>query len=266
LLDQHWFGNQNRMAGELGVTQGLISKIIKGRQGAGREFLEKLAGQPGINREWVLTGAGQPFPMPTKGTLPIAVGILPGWPDRHPEKMTGQRHPVADALEKPSRYWLQVDAGSPLLRVPELAFLVGDLLMFDADSTLWVSNLESCVGRLFGVRLEIEGRESFQIGRMAKDRGEIVLDLFDSVARLVKPIVFVEPRGSNYRQRPKRHVRLEREDAEHSPEKETHVPASSPETTASATQPQPIDRPSQPPNMTFGVEDLVAMRVYAVRP
>jgi hypothetical protein len=266
LLDNHWGGNQRRMARDLEMSQALISKVINGHQAAGREFLESLGRQPGIVRDWVLYGQGQPFVPPTKGTLPIAIGILPGWPERHPEKMTGQRHPVADALDKPSRYWLRVDTGSPLLGVPDLALLVGDLLMFDADSTLWIGNLESCVGRLFGVRLEMEGRESFQIGRMAKDRGEIILDLFDSIARLVKPIVFVAAPIPDPRRRAKRYIMSEPEDAERSPEKGTPVPASSPETVASATQPQPIKRPSQPPNMTFRVEDLVAMRVYTARP
>src|SRR4051812_640798 len=85
LLEYHWLGNQRQMARDLEVSQGLISKIINGLQGAGRRFLGILGSQPGVNADWVLRGEGQPLNLPPKGTLPVALGVLPGSPAEWPQ-------------------------------------------------------------------------------------------------------------------------------------------------------------------------------------
>lgn len=66
LLDYHWSGNQRQMARDLGVSQGLISKIVNGLQGAGRQFLTVLGQQRGVNPDWLLRGEGQPLSLPPK--------------------------------------------------------------------------------------------------------------------------------------------------------------------------------------------------------
>src|SRR5262245_46859385 len=78
LLDYRWHGNQRQMARDLRVSQGFISKIVNGLQGAGRRFLEALARQPGVNSEWLMRGEGQPLLLPPKATVPIAQGVLLG--------------------------------------------------------------------------------------------------------------------------------------------------------------------------------------------
>src|SRR3954453_10582055 len=60
LLEYRWGGNQRQMARDLDVSQGLVSKIVNGQQGAGRRFLAALAHQPGVNAEWLWRGEGQP--------------------------------------------------------------------------------------------------------------------------------------------------------------------------------------------------------------
>src|SRR5438309_10825248 len=112
LLDYHWGSNQRQMARDLGVSQGLISKIINGNQGAGKRFLAILARQPAVNADWLLRGEGQPLSLPPKGTLPIALGVLPGLPANYSQLLTGQRHPVAEALDRASRYWLELQSSS----------------------------------------------------------------------------------------------------------------------------------------------------------
>src|SRR5262245_58762238 len=116
LLNNLYGGNQSRMAAAVPASQSLLSKIDRGDRLPGRDLMEKLAQLAGVNPGWVLRGEGEPFSGPSKGTLPIAVGVLPGWPERYTELLTGQRHPVAEALDRASRYWVQVAAGCPLAR------------------------------------------------------------------------------------------------------------------------------------------------------
>src|SRR4051794_8732785 len=112
VLNNLFGGKQRRMAEAMRVSQSLISRIVHGHQGAGADFLAALAALPGINPAWVREGVGEPILPPTKGSLPIALVVLPGWPDRYPELLTGQWHPVAEAFERPSRYWVVVAANS----------------------------------------------------------------------------------------------------------------------------------------------------------
>ena len=55
------------------------------------------------------------YPLPPRGTLPVAGCVLPGPPSVHEAVLTGQRHPVAEALDRSSRYWLELPAGFPIL-------------------------------------------------------------------------------------------------------------------------------------------------------
>src|SRR5262249_34939717 len=152
LLQTFWASNQSQMAREVGASQSLINKIIRGERVPGRKFLEKLARMPRINPDWVLHGRGQPLPLSTRGTLPVATGILPYSPGRSPELLSG-RHPVAAEWESESRYWLQVHEQSPLVQVNAWAILPGDLLLLD-HSADWTARLDMALGRLCAVRLE----------------------------------------------------------------------------------------------------------------
>jgi hypothetical protein len=195
LLEHLWASNQSRMAADLGVTQSLVSKICRGSQGPGREFLAALARQPGVHAEWVLRGEGTPLVPSTHGTLPVACGILPGWPERHPELMTGERSPVAAAYDKPSRYWYRIPADCPALRAAELALLPGDLLLLDADVTAWLDRLSDFVGRMFGVRVRRGEQASYQLALLRRDSAGLVFDAFTEHCRLatVSPSPAVPP-------------------------------------------------------------------------
>src|SRR5262245_14415265 len=108
VLNHLYAGKQRRLADALGMSQSLISRVVHGQQGAGPELLAALARLPGVNPTWVSEGTGEPLLPATKGSLPVAHAVLPGWPGRYPQLLSGQRHPTADAYERPSRYWLPV--------------------------------------------------------------------------------------------------------------------------------------------------------------
>jgi transcriptional regulator with XRE-family HTH domain len=263
VLDHVFGGKQRRMAAALGVSQSLISRVVHGQQGAGPDLLAALAAVPGVNPAWANEGADEPLLPPTKGTLPIALGILPGWPARYPERLTGQRHPVADVLDRPSRYWVAVETGSALLRKSELALVPGDLILCDANREVWVDALAQSVGRLFGVRLERTGNISYEIGQLARDESGLFLDLFGHTARLKRPETPPTPTSRRDAQE-KFHEQFQR------PRRVVHRlrPRSAQEPAISTAESAEAPQIGEPTPQTFSgsIEDVVAMRVYTVRP
>jgi hypothetical protein len=187
VLDNLYHGKQRRMASAMQMSQPLISRIVHGRQGAGPEFLAAMARLPGLNPDWVQNGTGEPLLPPTKGTLPVCVCVLPGWPDRYPELHTGQRHPVADAFCRDSRYWLVLRETCPLLKKASLALLAGDLALLDADDASWLGQLHALVGRIIGVQLQRGSVPSYELGCLMRDPTGYVVDLGEEVARMVEP-------------------------------------------------------------------------------
>jgi hypothetical protein len=209
LLDYRWNGNQRQMARDMAVSQGLISKIVNGLQGAGRCFLATLARQPGVNADWLLHGEGQPLSLPPKGTVPVALGVLPGPPPAHPQLLTGQRHPVAEALDRASRYWLELQSGSPLLRDAGLRLLAGDLLLMETDRA-WISRVDLIEGRLCGVRLPLrEPNIAYALGKLYRDPLGLVFDAaLEAVFRLatlpVSPSATTPPSPAEMEERKER--------------------------------------------------------------
>jgi hypothetical protein len=186
LLDTHFEGNQSLMAERLPASQSLISKVVRGEQMPGRKLMEKLARVPGVSADWVLYGRGQPLLPPMKGTLPVAVGVLPGSPDRYPHLLTGERHPVAESNEGASRYWLPVREHSPLVQVTAWGILPGDLLLMDSSSDC-TARLDLVVGQLCGVRLDRQPGTTYEVGRVEREGTGIVLALAKVIGRLIEP-------------------------------------------------------------------------------
>jgi hypothetical protein len=179
VLNNLFRGKQRRMAAAMGMSQSLISRVANGQQGAGREFLEALKRLPGLNPRWVDAGEGEPLLPPTKGTLPIARGILPGEPAAYPELLTGERHPVAEAFERPSRYWVRLLPEAPVLQIREQALLAGDLILFEADRRIWEGRLNEYAGQLCGVRLAKDGNVSFELALLKHGLPRLISELID---------------------------------------------------------------------------------------
>ena len=69
----------------MGVSQSLISRVTNGLQGAGPDLVGALKRLPGLNPRWLDSGEGAPLLPATRGTLPVARGILPGEPASCPD-------------------------------------------------------------------------------------------------------------------------------------------------------------------------------------
>jgi hypothetical protein len=177
VLNNLYRGNQSHMAAAMGMSQSLISRVANGRQGAGPEFLDALKRLPGLNPNWVDSGEGEPLLPPTRGTLPIARGILPGEPAAYPELQTGERHPVAEAFERPSRYWVRLLPGAKVLQIREVALLSGDLLLFEADRAVWEGRLNEYTGQLCGVSISKSGMVNYEIGLLRQAVNEVKVEL-----------------------------------------------------------------------------------------
>ena len=278
-LQYQWGGNQRRMADDLGVTQGLVSKIVNGQQGAGKDFLAALARQPGVSADWLDSGEGPPLALPPKGTLPVALGVLPGAPLRHPHLLIGQRQPVADALDRETRYWLELQGNSSLLRDATLALLPGDLLLIETD-TAWTRRLDLTEDRLCGVRCRHGLAEpTYRLGKLYRDTGGVVFDTLEGVLRLAaesspppssstlppppspatRPVPTAAQEGP-YQCRKVRmlHKQEQKEEARRQAQEQRRSEAPSTTTTS--------DVPVQQPESTFTVEEVVGVCVYLVRP
>jgi hypothetical protein len=248
------------MARALGVSQATVSLVVSGKRPAGKRLLAALANHPRVNAAWLATGDGEPLPPPLTGTLPVCQGVLPGPPADHGGLCTGLRHPVAETLDRPSRYWLAVSPGSPLVRDSRLRILAGDLLLMETD-THWTHRSDVVVGRLCGARLPGHAPEpAYGLGVVRRDPGGLALDLFDRVVRMAEPFPPAAPatapappsssRVGRSFGRPRRQVRsLE--------EEERRAPA------RAAAMAGP---PGGDPGTALTPQDVVAVGVYLVRP
>ena len=163
LLQHGWGGRQREMAADLGVSQGLISKVARGEQAPGPKLLDALAALPRVNETWLYTGNGEPLvppPNPPKVQdydLPVARRLLPGPVGRHSDLLTDDRYPVAASLHSESCYWYEVQAGDLILDEVAQKVEVGDLLLMETDPKLCRDRLvvlgKRCVVRSFLSRL-----------------------------------------------------------------------------------------------------------------
>lgn len=187
LLNLLYGGRQRRMAEAVRMPHPQISRVVNGRIGASPQLLDALASLPGVNPAWVREGTGEPLLNPSAGALPIAVGVLPGWPERWCQLLTGERHPVAEAFCRPSRYWVVLPPTCPLLKKTALAQLSGDHLLFDADEAAWLGQLHALLGRIVGVQLQRGLGPSYEMGQLSRDAEGYAVDLGEEVARMVEP-------------------------------------------------------------------------------
>jgi hypothetical protein len=163
VLDHLYGGNQRRMAAAMGQDQAYLSRIINGRQAAGPAFLEALYGVPLVNPPWLVEGVGEPLLPPTRGTLPVSNCVLPGSPQEHANLLSGSRHPVADALDRESRYWLRTSEMGHLVSVPGWGIHAGDLLLLES-SPEWTRRPDVVAGRLCGVFLGPSSAVPYEVG------------------------------------------------------------------------------------------------------
>lgn len=183
VLNHVFAGKQRRMAAAMGQDQAYLSRIVNGHQGVGPDFLAALARLPDLNPAWVLEGRGEPLFTPTRGTLPVSPFVLPGPPLTCPQLLTGTRHMAAEALERDSRYWLQVQDQWPMVQLPVWKIMAADLLLMET-SLEWTRRLDLALGRFCGVRLRPQSPTPYVVGKLEQDGGRVVLRTGAEVAWL----------------------------------------------------------------------------------
>lgn len=144
LLNKVWHGSQSRMAEETGISQSAISNVVTGRQQPGRKMLEKLSSSALVNSTWLVTGHGDP--LITVGgesgrrASYVARRLFEGLPEDNGDCL-GHMLEVPLPYYRPSRYWLQVDDDSPLLRIGSLRLASGDAVLFEPEAEAWPENV-----------------------------------------------------------------------------------------------------------------------------
>jgi hypothetical protein len=94
-----------------------------------------LAECPGINRQWALTGLGEPLLSPgheastADSMLPLAKRLLPGPIDAHRDRLSDAYLPVLRHDYRSTRYWFEVDDANQV----EDGLMVGDALLIESD-------------------------------------------------------------------------------------------------------------------------------------
>lgn len=171
LLQNVWGGNQSAMALELGVSQPVISQTSRGVRAPGRSLLAAIASSPKVNPMWLYQGVGEPLMASGSDVakkeweIPIAKELLPGLPRDHATLLSGEAFPVAGFGDRQTQYLYRVPLGEPILEVAEEKVAVGDLILFEADPTVWRGNVRVLNNRLCVVRQETDGNAICVIGR-----------------------------------------------------------------------------------------------------
>ena len=140
LLRELWDDNQAKMAKSVHVAPATLSRVMTGKRPAGRELLLAIGTCKGINLQWLLTGAGEPF-LDASLTiapphLPIAIDPLPGKPADYPNLLLPEAFPVPSSLSRSSRYFLRLaprHVQGPLKN----AVKEGDLILLETDVEFW---------------------------------------------------------------------------------------------------------------------------------
>lgn len=165
VLDRLFDGNQTRLAKALGVTQALVSMVVRGVQPPTRDLMARLAGIDRVNPEWVVTGDGDPILPDIRGTLPVSDDLLPEPPSGRDAR---ERFPIARGYDLPSRYFWRVPADHPAVAVPDWRLRSGDLILLDTAREM-TSDLERFVGRMCVITAEPLGRRELVYGLVYRD-------------------------------------------------------------------------------------------------
>lgn len=142
IRDLLFSGNGAKMAGAIGCSNSLLSRIARGEQEPGRRLLEAIASHQNVNATWLLTGEGEPLlkarnPDGVEGSLlPVTRALFAGSPSENELFLTGEFFPVAAKFHSHSRYWLRIEeATRGVARAWQLE--PADLLLMESDRSYW---------------------------------------------------------------------------------------------------------------------------------
>ena len=174
VLENLYGGRRSAMAKGTGVSLTGIIKVVTGQQDAGRQLLEKVASNRGINPGWLLTGEGAPL---RGAALPVAEACLPGLPEDCRDHFIGESVPEVAELYSPTRYWLKLDATEWAVQPPgtllstdsefaaETKLAAGDLLLMESAEDRFPT-MEGFHGRWCAVRRPGRGATEIRLARL----------------------------------------------------------------------------------------------------
>jgi len=159
VLEEHFGGNQSRMARETGLSQASIGRIIRGRQVPTLPLVATLAEHHDVNPLWLTTGKGERRlsdvkAAPLERRLPVAKRILSKSPWGHLGHPYVHEIAVVPSVYAASRYGLEIQHDDPAVREPDERLRAGDVVIFETDPTFWQADLQRLRGKLVAVRLQ----------------------------------------------------------------------------------------------------------------
>ena len=216
LLETVWEGNRSEMGRAVGCSHAVLSKIASGHQGVGRQLLTAIASHPKVSPAWLFGGEGEPLlaereDAPSEGwPLPVAKQLLPGEPNDNRHLLSGESYPIAGAFYRPTRYWLEIQRGDPIVKEQSQRVHSGDLLLMETAQA-WRNEHRLVDERLCAIYFVSEGSESqVRLGLVTfepdteDDAGYFVVDAFErsvDQSQLVREIVLREYPGARFEAR-----------------------------------------------------------------
>lgn len=177
LLKNMWDDNRSAMAADVGCTHSVLAKIATGKQNPGRRLLTAIAEVHKVSPAWLWTGVGEPLVAKAGSgvaeglVLPVSTEPLGGDLERHRDHLSERSFPVQAAFFRPSRYWLEVAKGAPVVRASE-NIASGDLLLIETDQH-WCRQEASVRGHLCVVHHETRGLELARVERIHEAEEDI---------------------------------------------------------------------------------------------
>lgn len=180
LIDVVFLGNQHRAAEALGVSQAYLSKIARGERNPGTKVLDALCRHPKVNQDWLLRGEGEALVASSAGTLPVATAIVPGAPDLHPHFFTGERHAVAAAQERDSRYWFKLSGSLSPRLTTEFSMLPNDCLLMETHED-HIQRIDVLRLHLCAFAITVKNTCQYALGRILATADGLQADLYEPV-------------------------------------------------------------------------------------
>jgi hypothetical protein len=200
LLAHRWKGSRSAMANDIGVSLTGLINVVTGAQEPGRRLLTAIATSTDVNPAWLLMGKGEPF---LSSGIPVAHHVLPGSPQERPDLLTDEKGDEVRDLYSPSRYWLKILRGNPLIRYPFHKVKVNDMLLMETKRTSFPE--EDClVQNLCVIRIPGTNPPEHQLVEVTHRHGSVddegnnveepslVFETFESDSRTVTQIIVEE--------------------------------------------------------------------------
>lgn len=134
LLDHIWAGCQSAMARDIGVSQPVISRVVRGVQEPSSLLLGVLRKVPRINWDWLQHGDGEPLAedVDIASSLPVFDRLVTADQLAASRLLSVERMPAARMLLSAARYFLRLGPSDDVVKRGAFRLQAGDLLLMHA--------------------------------------------------------------------------------------------------------------------------------------